>query len=54
VANARYSSTAPENVTAYLWGKEMEIKNIRTILVSKNAKTNRDDVKGMMRRGYFG
>ena len=54
VARARYSTTAPENVTAYLWGKEMEIKNIRTILVSKAAKTNRDGVKGMMRRGWFG
>ncbi|MDR3165926.1 MAG: V-type ATPase subunit [Synergistaceae bacterium] len=54
VANARYSSTAPENITAYLWGKEMEIKNIRTILVSKGTKTNREGVKGMMRRGYFG
>ena len=54
VAGARYSTTAPENVTAYLWGKEMEIKNIRTILVSKAAKTNREGVKGMMRRGYFG
>jgi V/A-type H+-transporting ATPase subunit C len=57
VANARYSASAPENVTAFLWGKEMEIKNIRTILVSKAAKaenTNREGVKGMMRRGYFG
>jgi V/A-type H+-transporting ATPase subunit C len=54
VERARYSTTAPENVTAYLWGKEMEIKNIRTILVSKAARTNRDGVKGMMRRGYFG
>ncbi|MDR1133907.1 MAG: V-type ATPase subunit [Synergistaceae bacterium] len=54
VKGARYSTTAPENVTAYLWGKEMEIKNIRTILVSKAAKTNREGVKGMMRRGYFG
>ena len=54
VANARYSSSAPENVTAFLWGKEMEVKNIRTILVSKAAKANREGVKGMMRRGWFG
>jgi V/A-type H+-transporting ATPase subunit C len=54
VAKARYSASAPENVTAYLWGKEMEIKNIRTILVSKGTKTSREGVKGMMRRGYFG
>jgi V/A-type H+-transporting ATPase subunit C len=53
VAGARYSASAPENVTAFLWGKEMEIKNVRTILVSKGTKTNRESVKGMMRRGYF-
>jgi V/A-type H+-transporting ATPase subunit C len=54
VANARYSAAAPENVTAYLWGKEIEIKNIRTILVLKGTKTNRDEVKRRMRRGYYG
>jgi V/A-type H+-transporting ATPase subunit C len=54
VANARYSASAPENATAYLWGKEMEIKNIRTILVLKGTKTNRDEVRRRMRRGYYG
>ncbi|MDR2529353.1 MAG: V-type ATPase subunit, partial [Synergistaceae bacterium] len=34
LSDARYSPDAPENVPAYLWGKEMEVKNIRTILVS--------------------
>jgi V/A-type H+-transporting ATPase subunit C len=52
LANARYSADAPENVMAYLWGKEMEVKNIRTILVSKGAKSDRDEVRRMMRRGY--
>ncbi|MDR0764462.1 MAG: V-type ATPase subunit [Synergistaceae bacterium] len=54
VSSAKYSASAPENVTAFLWGKEMEIKNIRTILVSNATKTNSESVKGMMRRGYFG
>jgi V/A-type H+-transporting ATPase subunit C len=53
VANARYSPDAPENVLAYLWGKEMEAKNIRTILVSKGSKSDSSKVKGMMRRGYY-
>jgi V/A-type H+-transporting ATPase subunit C len=50
---ARYSSDAPENVLAFLWGKEMEVKNIRTILVSKGTKSSPDEVRRMMRRGYF-
>ncbi|MDR1471249.1 MAG: V-type ATPase subunit [Synergistaceae bacterium] len=49
---ARYSSDAPENVLAYLWGKEMEVKNIRTILVSKGTDSNRDEVRRLMRSGY--
>jgi V/A-type H+-transporting ATPase subunit C len=53
VANARYSPNAPENVPAFLWGKEMEIKNIRTILVSKGTNADAGEVKGMMRRGYY-
>jgi V/A-type H+-transporting ATPase subunit C len=50
-ANARYSQSAPENIIAYLWGKEMEIKNIRTILVSKGGG-DRDATRGMLRHGY--
>jgi len=53
VANARYSPNAPENVLAFLWGKEMEIKNIRTILVSKGSNSGSGEVRGMMRRGYY-
>jgi V/A-type H+-transporting ATPase subunit C len=52
LSNARYSSSAPENVLAYLWGKEMEVKNIRTILVSKGSDSNRDGVRRLMRHGY--
>jgi V/A-type H+-transporting ATPase subunit C len=50
--NARYSQNSPENVLAYLWGKEMEVKNIRTVLVSKGADSDRDEVKRRLRHGY--
>jgi V/A-type H+-transporting ATPase subunit C len=53
VERARFSSSAPENVLAFLWGKEMEVKNIRTILVSKGTNSGGDEVKEMMRRGYY-
>jgi V/A-type H+-transporting ATPase subunit C len=53
VAQARYSPNAPENVLAYLWGKEMEVKNIRTILVSKGTNVDAGELRGMMRRGYY-
>ena len=49
---ARYSATAPENVLAYLWGKEMEVKNLRTILVSKSTDSDKEEVRGLMRHGY--
>lgn len=52
LVKARYSSNAPENVLAYLWGKETEVKNIRTILVSKGMSSGKDDVRRLMRRGY--
>jgi V/A-type H+-transporting ATPase subunit C len=52
LSNARYSPNAPENVLAYLWGKEMEVKNIRTILVSKGTNSDHEEVRRMMRRGY--
>ena len=52
LVKARYSSNAPENVLAYLWGKETEVKNIRTILVSKGMSSGKDDVRRLMRHGY--
>lgn len=52
LADARYSAGAPENVLAYLWGKEMEVKNIRTILVSKGMAADRDEVRRSLRHGY--
>jgi V/A-type H+-transporting ATPase subunit C len=53
LSDARYSPDAPENVPAYLWGKEMEVKNIRTILVSKGTNSDLGEVRRMMRRGYY-
>ncbi len=52
LAGARYSSNAPENILAYLWGKEMEVKNIRTILVSKGMAADREEVRRSLRHGY--
>lgn len=52
VERARYSSGAPENVLAYLWGKEQEMKNIRTILVSKSTDSAADEIRGLLRHGY--
>lgn len=49
---ARYNPTAPENILAYLWGKEMEIKNIRTILVSKSMGSDKEEVRRLLRHGY--
>ncbi|MDR0648625.1 MAG: V-type ATPase subunit [Synergistaceae bacterium] len=52
VSLARYSPNAPENVLAFLWGKEMEVKNIRTVLVSKGSPAGRDETRRMLRNGY--
>lgn len=49
---ARYSPDAPENVLAYLWGKEQEMKNIRTIMVSKSTGGDKDEVRRLLRHGY--
>lgn len=52
LAKARYSTRAPENVLAYLWGKEQEMKNIRTIMVSKSTDSPSEDTRRLMRHGY--
>ena len=54
IAAARYSQTAPENIPAYLWAKETEIKNIRVIAVSKRNKGDKDHLRRLMRHGYIG
>lgn len=45
----RYSPSAPENIPLYLWAKEMEIKNLRMILVSKSGKNDSDNLRGLLR-----
>ncbi len=52
IAAGRFSPTAPENIPAYLWAKEMEIKNIRVITVSKRNKGDKDHLRRLMRHGY--
>ena len=47
----RYSSTAPENLLAYLWDKEMEVKNIRMILVAKTSGGDREQLRRLLCHG---
>lgn len=48
----RYSQNAPENILLYLWAKEMEIKNIRMILVSKSGKSDNMSLRRVLRYVY--
>lgn len=52
IAAGRFSPSAPENIPAYLWAKEMEIKNIRVITVTKRNKGDKDQLRRLMRHGY--
>lgn len=52
IAISRYSQSAPENILAYLWAKEMEVKNVRVILVSKGSKADKDHLRRLLRHGY--
>jgi len=52
IAASRYSQSAPENIPAYLWAKEMEVKNVRVILVAKGSKTDKDRLRRLLRHGY--
>lgn len=48
---AKYGAFSPENVLYYIWSKEMESKNLRMILVAIANDTDRDLVRGLIRRG---
>ncbi len=48
----RFSSSAPENVLLYLWLKEMEVKNVRIILVSKGDAASREQARRLLRHGF--
>ena len=47
----KYTTDAPENILLYLWNKEMEIKNIRTVIVSKSMKADKETLRGLLRHG---
>lgn len=53
IAKSRYYPDAPGNVTSYLWAKEMEVKNIRMIIVSKSNKKDKDQVRRLLRHVYI-
>lgn len=53
IAESFYSSTAPENIPGYLWAKELEVKNIRVILVSKANKGDKDRLRRLLRNVSF-
>lgn len=45
----RYSQSAPENILLYLWAKEMEIKNVRMILVAKGGGGDGESLRRLLR-----
>lgn len=49
LAKSRYSYNAPENILAYLWDKEMEVKNVRMILVAKTSGGNKEQLRRLLR-----
>ena len=53
IAISRFRPASPDNIPMYLWAKEMEIKNVRVILVSKNNKGDKDQLRRLLRHGYI-
>ncbi|HIT04463.1 MAG TPA: V-type ATPase subunit, partial [Candidatus Caccocola faecipullorum] len=49
ISGSRYSPNAPGNVITYLWAKELEVKNIRMIVVSKSTGKDSDQVRRLLR-----
>lgn len=49
LSKSKYSYNAPENILAYLWDKEMEIKNVRMILVAKTSGGNKEQLRRLLR-----
>lgn len=47
---ARYDPFGPANVTRYLWAKEMEVKNLRLILVSLANGVEKERIREVLRR----
>lgn len=49
---SRFNPSAPENIPTYLWAKEMEVKNVRVLLVSKASKGDKEQLRRLLRHGY--
>ncbi len=52
ISQSKYSPNNPGNVLAYLWDKELEIKNIRMIVVSKSSTKDKDQARRLLRHVY--
>mgnify|MGYP003587871075 CR=1 FL=1 len=52
IAVSRFRPSAPENIPMYLWAKEMEVKNVRVILVAKENKGDKEQLRRLLRHGY--
>ena len=50
LSKAKYGAFSEDNIIQYLWAKEMEAKNVRILLVSVANGTNREMVRGLLRR----
>ncbi len=49
ISGSRFSSSAPGNLVAYLWAKELEVKNIRMIAVSKATGKDGGQIRRLLR-----
>ena len=52
IRQSRYSSDSPANILAFLWGKELEVKNLRVVYVSKSLSQKGEEVRGLLRDGF--
>jgi len=49
--SSKYGAFSPESVLYFLWLKEMETKNLRIILVAIANNTDKEIIRGLLRRG---
>lgn len=49
IAISRFSAFEPANVIRYLWGKEIEAKNLRVVLVSVANGVEKNSIRGLLR-----
>lgn len=48
--SSRYDPFGPANVTRYLWAKEMEVKNLRLVLVALSSGVKTEKIREVLRR----